>query len=246
MRFAARRAGSATRVISRRIRAVCTEKTMGRITSESSEAMMKTTGTTVVQVLSEPTLQMLSRSGVAAAMATPTGRAAPGDGAAFLTNPTYTAICLPRVFAYPSGTMASERRDFQRLRLAKPILALLDGKTALILDIGVGGPFVEHYGTFQSGEQFALLFRWKSEDVEFLCQVRRSAVVRGSGDSAVSHTGARFVQSIGKSEERLQARLAPFVGHVLAAQKANAGADGDADTTLAQLGGARRARTKGY
>jgi hypothetical protein len=142
--------------------------------------------------------------------------------------------------------MASERRDFQRLRLAKPILALLDGQNALILDIGVGGAFVEHYGTFQSGEQFALLFRWKSEDVEFLCQVRRSAVVRGSGDSAVSHTGARFVQSIGKSEERLQDMMATFVGHVLAAQKANAGADSDADTTLAQLGGARRARTKGY
>jgi hypothetical protein len=142
--------------------------------------------------------------------------------------------------------MASERRDYQRLRLAKPILALLDGQNALILDIGVGGAFVEHYGTFRAGEQFALLFRWKSEDVEFLCQVRRSVVVRGSADSAVSHTGARFVQSIGKSEERLQDMMATFVGHVLAAQKANAGADSDADTTLVQLGGARRARTKGY
>src|ERR1051325_4468667 len=173
MRFAARRAGSATRVISRRIRAVCTEKTMGRITSESSEAMMKTTGTTVVQVLSEPTLQMLRRSGVAAAMATPTGRAAPGDGAAFLTNPTYTAICLPRVFAYPSGTMASERRDFQRLRLAKPILALLDGQNALILDIGVAGAFVEHYGALPAGARFKLLFRWHGADVEFLCEARQ-------------------------------------------------------------------------
>ncbi len=142
--------------------------------------------------------------------------------------------------------MASERRDFQRLRLAKPILALLDGQNALILDIGVGGAFVEHYGTFQPGEQFALLFRWKSEDVEFLCEVRRSAVVRGSGDSAVSHTGTRFVQSIGQSEERLQDMMATFVGHVLAAQKANAGASNAGDMTLAQLGGARRSRTKGY
>ena len=143
-----------------------------------------------------------------------------------------------------------ERRDFQRLRLAKPILALLDGQNALLLDIGVGGAFVEHYGTFQRGERFALLFRWKSEDVEFLCEVRRSAVVRGFGESAVSHTGARFIESLGKSEERLQDMMATFVGHVLAAQKANAGAGAGAgsegDMTLVQLGGARRARTKGY
>jgi hypothetical protein len=144
--------------------------------------------------------------------------------------------------------MATDRREFERLRLAKPILALLDGQNALILDIGVGGAFVEHYGAFKPGERFALLFRWKSEDVEFLCEVRRSEVVRGSGEATVSHTGARFAQSIGKSEERLQDMMATFVGSVLAAQKANAGADGSAAgaTILQQLGAARRARAKGY
>jgi hypothetical protein len=139
-----------------------------------------------------------------------------------------------------------DRREFQRLRLAKPILALLDGQNALILDIGVAGTFVEHYGTFEPGERFALLFRWKGEDVEFLCEVRRSEVARGSGDSTVSHTGARFVQQIGRSEERLQDMMATFVGQVLAAQKANAGATKETDSMLSQLGGARRARTKGY
>jgi hypothetical protein len=142
--------------------------------------------------------------------------------------------------------MADDRREFQRLHLAKPILALLDGQNALILDIGMAGAFIEHYGTFEPGERFALLFRWKSEDVEFLCEVRRSEVVRGSGESAVSHTGARFIQSIGRSEERLQDMMATFVGHVLAAQKANAGATRDTDAMLSQLGGARRSRTKGY
>ena len=142
--------------------------------------------------------------------------------------------------------MADERREFQRLHLAKPILALLDGQNALILDIGVGGVFIEHYGRFEPGERFALLFRWQSEDVEFLCEVRRSEVVRGSAESAVSHTAANFVQSIGKSEERLQDMMATFVGHVLAAQRANAIATNESDTMLPQLGGARRARTKGY
>lgn len=144
--------------------------------------------------------------------------------------------------------MARDRRESQRLRLAKPILALLDGQNALILDVGIDGVFLEHYGTFDIGQRFRLLFRWKAEDVEFLCEVRRSEVVRGSGASAVSHTGARLVKAIGKSEERLQDMMATFVGRLLAAQRMNASGEvtAESESTLVQLGGARRARAKGY
>jgi len=144
--------------------------------------------------------------------------------------------------------MASDRREFQRLKLAKPILGLLEGQNALILDVGIGGAFVEHYGTSEPGRRYHLLFRWSSEDVEFQCEVRRSAVVRGSGESAVSHTGLRFVEAIGASDARLQDMMATFVGRVLAAQRMNASGDaGDSsDATLAQLGAARRARARGY
>ncbi len=144
--------------------------------------------------------------------------------------------------------MASERREFQRLRLAKPILALLDGQNALILDIGVGGAFVEHYGGLERGRRVRLLFRWKATDVEFVCEVRRSAVVRGSGDAEVSHSGMRFIEAVGQSDERLQDMMATFVGHVLAAQKSNASGDRteESHVTLVQLGAARRARARGY
>jgi hypothetical protein len=144
--------------------------------------------------------------------------------------------------------MAGERREFQRLRLAKPILALLDGQNALILDIGVGGAFIEHYGTLERGRRQSLLFRWKALDVEFICEVRRSSVVRGSGEGAVSHTGLRFVEAVGPSEGRLQDLMATFVGHVLAAQKVNASGNRteESDVTLVQLGGARRARARGF
>lgn len=144
--------------------------------------------------------------------------------------------------------MVIDRREFQRLRLAKPILALLDGENALILDIGVGGVYIEHYGTTEPGRPFRLVFRWKAEDVEFLCEVRRSAVVRGSGETAVSHTGARFVDGVGDSESKLNDMMSSFVGRMLAAQKMNASGDsaGEADATLLQLGAARRARTRGF
>src|SRR6266545_533498 len=98
---------------------------------------------------------------------------------------------------------ASDRREFERLRLAKPILALLDGQNALILDIGVSGAFVEHYGHTNPGDRFTLLFRWKGTDVEFVCEVAHTVIVRKTGNSAVSHTGLRFTQPIGEAVKRL-------------------------------------------
>jgi len=146
--------------------------------------------------------------------------------------------------------VANDRREFQRLRLAKPILALMDGQNALILDIGIGGAYIEHYGALPPGAQFALLFRWQAQDVELLCEVRRSRVVRSGGDnmSVVSHSGVRFVQAVGESDARLNDMMATFIGRVLAAQRANASGEPDSADSLqlSQLGGARRARTRGW
>ena len=72
-----------------------------------------------------------------------------------------------------------DRREFQRLKLLKPILGTVDGAGALILDIGVGGAFIEHYGQASPGDQFRLGFLSEGAPVEFVCEVRRSF-----GDSA--------------------------------------------------------------
>ncbi|HEV2722124.1 MAG TPA: hypothetical protein VG323_19035 [Thermoanaerobaculia bacterium] len=146
--------------------------------------------------------------------------------------------------------VANDRREFQRLHLAKPILALMDGQNALILDIGVGGAYIEHYGALAAGTRFKLLFRWRGEDVEFLCEVVRSYVVRQGGDnlSIVSHSGVSFVEAAGDSDARLNDMMATFVGRVLAAQRANASGEQERGESLplTQLGGARRARTRGW
>src|SRR5205823_5747182 len=165
--FAVRRAGSAARVISLRICAVRFSTTIGNTTSETSDTMMKATGRTVVHVLSGPTRQMLRRSG---------GRFAANEPPSW-TSATSPAICLPSPSAI-IGAM-SERREFQRLHLAKPILAVLNGEqNALILDIGVGGGLIEHHGAVKSGDRFKIAFRWKGEDVRFHCEVARSRIVR--------------------------------------------------------------------
>jgi hypothetical protein len=142
-----------------------------------------------------------------------------------------------------------DRRKFQRLRLSKPILATARGQNALVLDIGVAGAFLEHYGTAESGDKFQLSFKWKGDEVELACEVVRSFVVRergGDGANIVSHTGVRFLEAVGDSMAKLQDLIATFVGRVLAAQKANASGEAAGAAILSQLGNARRTRSRGY
>src|SRR5438477_5854729 len=133
-----------------------------------SETMMKATGKTVVQVLSGPTRQMLRRS--------------PGYRLAGVTQFSRDASCCraAKLHDMEGFMVPSDRRQFQRLRLARPILSQLNGESALLLDIGVAGAFVEHRGRFEPGARLRLSFRWLGEDVEFLCEVARSKIVRPS------------------------------------------------------------------
>ena len=149
--------------------------------------------------------------------------------------------------------MQLDRREFQRLKLSKPILAQIDDDNALILDIGMAGAFLEHYGVVEPGERFRLKFRWQSEEIELLSEVVRTIVVRkpaGDGQSSVSHSGVQFVEQSEQSAARLHDLMSSFVGKVLEAQRANAAGDESTvsagATILANLGAARRRRTKGF
>jgi hypothetical protein len=140
-----------------------------------------------------------------------------------------------------------DRRIFQRLRLPRPILGTLDGQNTLILDLGVIGAFVEHFGVTTPRTRSRLQFQWQGDQIEIDCEVARTEVVRRSGANALSHTGLRFIEAVGSSEERLHDLIASFVGKMLAAQKANADGvtRGDDDLKLIDIGGARRVRMQG-
>jgi hypothetical protein len=148
--------------------------------------------------------------------------------------------------------LRDDRREFQRLKLSKPILASMGASNALILDIGIAGAFLEHFGTAEAGQSFPLTFRWQGEDVTFECEVVRSTVARlsgGDGKSIASHTGVRFVNPVGDARARLQDLITTFVGRILVAQKANAAgenAESAGATILARLGEARRMRSRGF
>jgi hypothetical protein len=208
--------------------------------------MMKTTGMIVVHVLSGPTRQMLRRSLIPNGFNTVLERVA-------RTSLEMPAKVLPHRFLYISFRMLrDDRREFQRLKLSKPILSTMGQSNALILDIGIAGAFLEHFGTAAPGEEFPLKFRWQGEDVTFLCEVVRSNIVRlpgGDGKSVASHTGVRFVDAAGDARTRLQDLITTFVGRILDAQRANAaGVDVESAgaTVLARLGEARRMRSRGF
>jgi hypothetical protein len=141
----------------------------------------------------------------------------------------------------------NDRRIFQRLRLPRPILGTLDGQNTLILDLGVIGAFVEHFGVTAPKKRSRLQFQWKGDNIEIDCEVARTDVVRRAGANALSHTGLRFVEAVGHSEARLHDLIASFVGKMLAAQKANADgvAHEDNELKLVDMGGARRVRVHG-
>src|SRR5690348_14103551 len=217
--FAARRAGSAMFEISWRARDVFRATTIGSTTSESRDTMMKTTGTMVVHVLSGPTRQMLRRSmGEEGAKAFKDSEQSARQRVEASSRCGLRALCgsvvktrghspprrrehrgrrafpAPRALTcYSSVRMLQhDRREFQRLKLAKPILAMMGSANALILDIGMAGAYLEHYGVTEPGKTFELTFRWQGADVSFACEVVRTTVVRqpaGDGKSQLSHTG---------------------------------------------------------
>jgi hypothetical protein len=139
-----------------------------------------------------------------------------------------------------------DRRVFQRLRLARPILGTIDRQNALILDIGMAGAFVEHDDALTPEAPVRLQFRWRGEEIQFICDVARTEAAKGSDGSRLFHTGLRFVEAIGDSESGLRDLIATFVGSILASQKANAmGLRDSAVLALNDIGGARRARVRG-
>lgn len=140
-----------------------------------------------------------------------------------------------------------ERREFQRLKLAKPLLASLDGHSALILDVGLTGAFLEHRGRAVPGLKVRVAFKFQGAEIAYRATVVRSAIIRDEAEEGpVSQSAVKFTEPSGDSEERLREMMAAFVAQLLDAHRANATA-GDTRTAsiLTQLGEARRARSRG-
>jgi hypothetical protein len=137
-----------------------------------------------------------------------------------------------------------ERRQFQRLRLIKPILATARGENVLLLDVGVAGALIEHRGAAKPGDTFTLSFLSQGTEIAYVCEVAHT-----EAHGLVSHSGLRFLEPVGDSAARLRELMASFVDKVITAQKANASGGfraANTKTFLEQLGQAHRERARGF
>jgi hypothetical protein len=120
----------------------------------------------------------------------------------------------------------SERREFQRLRLDRPVVGRFGASNILILNIGVGGALLEHHALIEVGEKRRLLFQWNEKAIVLEAEVVRSTVERfaGSGEkkTPVYNSGIRFVEAIGESDQLLRQMIGFYLTRALEIQKANA------------------------
>lgn len=143
----------------------------------------------------------------------------------------------------PTGT----QREVQRLLLTRALPALINGRNAVVLDIGAGRILLEHSAALPPGTAFRLLFVWEGDELEFDAVVQDTT--RAFGDQNW-HTWASLTRAIGTSQDRMEEQIARHVSHILAAQRANAIGSGAAlmpsSTILLRLGDARRTRSRGW
>jgi hypothetical protein len=147
-----------------------------------------------------------------------------------------------------------ERREFQRLRLIQPVDALFNDRSAVILDLGITGALIEHYGEIARGVIAPLRFIWEGRHLEFTTRIMRSTVLRPSAATStrpLTQSGVRFESAAESSSEQLRDMIATLIGKIISAQRANARGDYSLDVVegqaiLSDLGQARRSRSRGY
>ncbi|HUR81022.1 MAG TPA: PilZ domain-containing protein [Thermoanaerobaculia bacterium] len=102
-----------------------------------------------------------------------------------------------------------ERREFQRLRLDRPISGTYDNTPVTLAEIGILGARIEHE-TPLAGTYGDLRFAHGDREVDM-----RSEVIRTSGEEGRYVSGLRFLSAVGESGDHLRTMLAELVSRVI-------------------------------
>lgn len=118
----------------------------------------------------------------------------------------------------------TERRQYQRLHLTRPLDAWFGDFAVRLIDVSASGALVEYDGAIPADTRALLRFFWRGEALEILTETARREG---------RHSGLHFLED----SERLRHVLAACATELLRAQEANARGDRDeamvdADTTL--------------
>lgn len=111
----------------------------------------------------------------------------------------------------------AERREFQRLRLRPAIAAVLGGRPASLVEVGILGARVATEASFRPGILTELTFAADEGEIVMRCEIVRAVELPGTFES-----GVRFRAAVGESGDRLRHMLSRLVAVELELQKSDA------------------------
>jgi hypothetical protein len=121
--------------------------------------------------------------------------------------------------------LPSERRRVQRISLAQPLRASVDGTKAFILDISLSGIRVLHQDDLGPMSHACVLHtQWDGIPLDLRCSIVRTALHRAADANgrALYHSGLTIDEAIGVSNIALRRLIEHHVERALDEQKANA------------------------
>jgi hypothetical protein len=120
----------------------------------------------------------------------------------------------------------SERRQYQRATLIRPLAGRIGTSRVFIVDISLSGVRIAHQGTIPSeGSTCKVSFEWESMPVTLECRVTRSTLyklAKTSAEKSVYHAGLQIVRATDYDMATLRTMITALVARALDEQKANA------------------------
>lgn len=119
----------------------------------------------------------------------------------------------------------TERRRVQRVRLAQPLRATIDGTRAFIVDVSLRGLRVMHQEEIGRGNTTCVVrSEWDGRPLELHCSIVRTTLHRAADTSsrATYHSGLTITRAVGVSSVTLRRLIEHHVERALDEQKANA------------------------
>jgi hypothetical protein len=118
-----------------------------------------------------------------------------------------------------------DRRQFARIHLDESIPGRLGETPVVIVELSVTGFLLAHQARIAPAATQKLVAEWSDKSIAATCSVTRSVlyrVARDVSEPSIYHSGARIVETLGKTDAVLRDLIQERVLRALEEQKANA------------------------
>ena len=119
-----------------------------------------------------------------------------------------------------------ERRKYQRVRLARPVVARVGAARVFLLEVSLSGVLVAHQGNIPpEGATGVVMFEWEGIAVALECRITRNTLqkmARNATEKSVYHAAMEIIRASENAMKTLRDMISEVVARALDEQKANA------------------------